>query len=126
MRALGPLLAIAVSLGACSTDPEGTRLGLQTDAVRDPSGTCTVEAAPPFRIERDGDDMFFADVATGERRSIIWPFGFAAWLEYDVAVLYTSDGAGVGREGDVLSNIFGVDVAGNGLRVCAVGVRTYT
>lgn len=125
MRGVGLLLAVAILASACSTDPEGTRLGLQTDASREAPGACALEAIPPFRIERDGAAMVFVDVGTGERRSIIWPFGFAAWLEYDVAVLYASDGAGVGREGDVLSNIFGVDVEGKGMHVCRVGVRTY-
>lgn len=70
--------------------------------------------------------MVFVEVGTEARRSIVWPFGFAAWLERGVAVLYASDGSIVGREGDVLDNIGGAAIAGEGFRVCAVGVRTYT
>lgn len=125
MRRLVLLLAIAVSLGACSTDPEGTRLGLQTDAFQALPGTCTLGAIPPFRIQRDGAEMVFVDVGTDERRSITWPFGFAAWLEYDLAVLYATDGTVVGREGDVLENIGAVSVDGGGYRVCGVGARSY-
>lgn len=125
MRRLVLLLAIAVSLGACSTDPEGRRLGLQTDAFQALPGTCTLGAIPPFRIQRDGAEMVFVDVGTDERRSITWPFGFAAWLEYDLAVLYATDGTVVGREGDVLENIGAVSVDGGGYRVCGVGARSY-
>ena len=125
MRRTVLLLAVAVSLGACSTDPEGTRLGLQTNAFQVLPGPCTLGAIPPFRIEREGAEMVFADVGTGERRSITWPFGFAAWLEYDVAVLYATDGTVVGREGDVLESIGGVDIEGEGHRVCGIGVRSY-
>ena len=125
MRRVVLLLAIAVSLGACSTDPQGTRLGLQTDAIQVPPGTCALGAMPPVRIERDGAEMVFVDVATVERRSITWPFGFAAWLEHDLAVLYATDGTVVGREGDALENIGAVSVDGGGHRVCGVGVRSY-
>ena len=125
MRRLALLLAMAVSLGACSTDPQATRLGLETGAAQAPPETCTRGAIPPFRIERDGADMVFVDVGTGDRRSITWPFGFAAWLEYDVAVLYATDGLVVGREGDVPENIGAVVVEGGGYRVCGVGVRNY-
>ena len=125
MRRLVLLLAVAVALGACSSDPEGTRLGLRTDAFQVLSGTCALGAIPPFRIERDGTEMVFVDAGTDERRSITWPFGFAAWLEYDAAVLYARDGTVVGREGDVLESIGAVDVADGGYRVCGVGVRNY-
>ena len=125
MRGLGFLLAVGVSLAACSTDPEGTRLGLRTDASQGQPGVCALDTTRSFRIERDGSDMVFVDDETGERRSIIWPFGFAAWLEFDVAVLYARDGTVVGREGDVLSNILGVEVVGDGLDVCGVGARSY-
>jgi hypothetical protein len=124
MRRLGVLLAVAVSLGACTPDPEGTRLGLPTEALQVMPGPCTFGAIPPFRIGRDGGDMVFEDIETGERRSITWPFGFAAWLEYGIAVLYATDGNVVGQEGDVLENIGAVDLGG-GYRVCAVGVRNY-
>ena len=124
MRGLGLLLAVAVSLGACTTDPEATRLGLPTEVSRNLPGTCTLGAIPPFRIERDGSDMVFEDIGTGERRSIIWPVGFAAWLEFGVAVLYASDGSIVGRQGDVLESI-GAVVTEGGYRVCGVGVRSY-
>jgi len=125
MRGLGLVLALVVSLGACSTDPEGTRLGLRTDESQGQPGVCALGATRPFRIERDGNDMVFVDVKTDERRSIIWPFGFAAWLEFDMAVLYARDGTVVGREGDVLSNILGIEVVGDGLDVCGVGARSY-
>lgn len=125
MRRLSLLLAIGVSLGACNTDPKAARLGLPTDAFQVPPGNCALGAIPPFRIERAGTEMVFVDVGTGERRSITWPFGFAAWLEQGVAVLYATDGAVVGREGDVMERIGAVDYDGGGYRVCGVGVRNY-
>jgi hypothetical protein len=68
--------------------------------------------------------VVFIDVATGQPRTMIWPFGFAAWLEFGTAVLYASDGSVVGREGDLLNTIGGAaDEAG--FQVCAVGARTY-
>lgn len=125
MRGLGILLAIAVSLGACSTDPEATRLGLRTADVQSGPTTCPLPAATPVRIERDGREVVFVEVGTDERRAMIWPFGFAAWLEFDVAVVYASDGTVVGREGGVLDNIGGAEVEGGDFRVCSVGARTY-
>lgn len=126
MRGLSLLLAVAVSLGACTTDPNAVRLGLPTAAAQVPPGGCSDStAAAPFRIERDGDAMVFVDVASEDRRSIIWPFGFAAWLEYGVAILYATDGSVVGREGEALDRIGGVVVDGEGLHVCVVGVRSY-
>ena len=125
MRGLSLLLAIAISLGACTTDPEGTRLGLRTAIEPRAAGACDGAAATPFRIERDGGEMVFVDVGTDERRSMIWPFGFAAWLEFDRAVLYAGDGTVVGREGDVLDNIGGAEVEAADFRVCSVGARTY-
>jgi hypothetical protein len=125
MRGFGLLLALVVSLGACSTDPEGTRLGLRTDESQGQAGACGLSPTRPFRIEREGNDMVFVDVDTNEPRSIIWPFGFAAWLEFDTAVLYARDGTVVGREGDVLSNILGIEMVGDGLDVCGIGARSY-
>ena len=125
MRGLGLLLAVVVSLGACSTDPEGTRLRLRTADLQTGLTTCAGAAARPFRIERDGTDIVFVDVGTDGRRSMVWPFGFAAWLEFDRAVLYASDGTVVGREDDVLDNIGGAEVEGGDFRVCSVGARAY-
>ena len=124
MRVLGFLLAVAVSLAACSTDPEGTRLGLRTAESQVGSTTCPA-AATRFRIERDGSEMVFVDAGSDEPWPVVWPFGFAAWLEFDLAVLYASDGTVVGREGDVLDNIGGAEVEGGAFRVCSVGARTY-
>ena len=127
MRRVVLLLAVALSLGACSTDPEGTRLlmRMETGQAQHSPGSCTVDRIPPFRIERDGTLMVFTDVWTDDRLSIIWPFGFAAWLEFDVAVLYARDGTVVGREGDILENIGAQDVDGGAYRVYCVGIRNY-
>ena len=125
MRGLGVLFALVLSLGACSTDPEGTRLVLRTAVEPRAAGACDGAAAAPVRIERDGTEMVFVDVGTGERRPMIWPFGFAAWLEFDRAVLYASDGTVIGRAGDVLDNIGGAGVGGETFQVCSVGARTY-
>lgn len=115
-------VAIALLVMACSTDPRGTRLFLAT-ALGQSQGECSFVLAPPFRIARDDGQLVFVDVATGERRDMVWPDGFAAWLEYDEAVLYASDGIVVGREGVVLDKIGGAE--GAGFRVCSVGARTY-
>ncbi len=118
--------ALALSLAACSTDPQGTRLGLQTDASQGTRGDCPHALAAPFRIVRDGTEMTFVDVGTGAPVSVVWPFGFAAWVEDGVAVLYASDGSIVGRDGAVLDNIGGGATGDGGFNVCAVGVRFYT
>jgi hypothetical protein len=124
MRRVFLLLAITVVIGACNTDPEATRLRLQT-APELPQRACEGALATPFRIGRDGDEMVFVDVGTGDRRSVVWPSGFAAWVEFGTAVLYASDGSVVGREGEVLDKIGGAGVEGEGFHVCSVGVRTY-
>lgn len=68
--------------------------------------------------------MVFVDATGGQRVEVVWPFGFAAWLEFGTGVLYASDGGVVGREGDVLDNIGGSE-SEDGFRVCSIGVRTY-
>jgi hypothetical protein len=118
-------MALALAVAACSTDPRATRLVLRTAEAGAIAGACDAAATTPFRIERDGEEMVFVDPTTAARRSIIWPFGFAAWVEFGRAVLYARDGTVVGREGDVLDNIGGSDVEDEGFRVCAVGGRTY-
>lgn len=119
-----PLLLALVLIAACTTDLRGTRLRLET-AASQPGLACDGAAAAPVRIERDDDELVFVDVGSKERRTIIWPFGFAAWLEYGRAVLYARDGEVVGREGDVLDKIGGgADAAG--FHVCQVGDRTYS
>jgi hypothetical protein len=121
---LGIALSAAVLFAACATDVRGDRLTLVT-APSQPGMGCDGAAAAPVRIERDGDAMVFVDVATGQPASMIWPFGFAAWVEYGQAVLYARDGEVVGREGDVLDKIGG-SAAPDGFHVCQVGARTYT
>ena len=122
MRRVFLLLATVVLVGACATDPRGTRLVLPT-ALGQSHGACSFVLAAPFRIARDDGQMIFVNVATGEDRYVVWPDGFAAWLEFGKAVLYASDGTVVGREGAVLDNIGGAE--GAGFRVCSVGARTY-
>jgi hypothetical protein len=123
VRGLGLLLAIAVVLGGCATDLRGTRLALQTE-TGPRAGACDQATVVTVRITRDGDDLAFIDGAGGPV-SIIWPFGFAAWLEYGKAVLYARDGSVVGREGGILDTIDGfADAAG--FHVCKVGLRTYS
>jgi len=124
MRRISLLLAVVLLAAACNTDPQATRLGLQT-APELPPRACDGVLATPFRVGRVGDELIFVDAASGERRSIIWPFGFAAWLEFGQGVLYASDGTVVGREGEVLDKIGGAGVEGEGFHVCSVGVRTY-
>ena len=119
------LLAGGLLLAACSTDPRATRLDLLT-AGGSALGECDGALSPPLRIRRDNSTMDFVDASSGELRTIIWPFGFAAWLEFGTGVLYASDGMVVGREGDVLDTIGGsVFADGSGFRVCSIGVRTY-
>ena len=123
MRRLGFPLVIALLLGGCATDLRATRLVLQTETVAR-GGACDDATLATVRVARDGDAIAFID-GTGAQVSIIWPFGFAAWLEYGRAVLYASDGSVVGREGGVLDTIGGsVDAAG--FHACKVGVRTYS
>ena len=125
MRRVCIVLAVAVAVAGCSTDPRGTRLDLRTANGPPPASVCEQVPTAPFRIGRVGAEMTFVDAATGERRAIIWPYGFAAWLEFDMAVLYASDGKVVGREGDVLDTILGGGVAGEGFRVCGIGARPF-
>jgi hypothetical protein len=118
------LVALVLVMAACGTDPRGTRLAIQTREAEPAANACDGALAPPFRIARSGDALAFVDAASGEPVRIVWPFGFAAWLEFGTAVLYASDGGVVGREGDVLDNIGGA-ADEEGFRVCAVGARTY-
>jgi hypothetical protein len=119
-------LALSALLAGCGTDVRGTRLQLATVGPQASApADCRASRAAPLRVERDGDAMVFVDVASGERRAVVWPEGFAAWAEYGRAVLYARDGSIVGREGDVLDKIGGAATADGGFRVCAVGVRTY-
>jgi hypothetical protein len=120
-----PLLLALVLIAACTTDVRGTRLRLLTTAVAEPGQGCDNAAAAPVRIAREGDAMVFIDVASDEPARIIWPFGFAAWVEFGRAVLYARDGDIVGREGDVLDKIGG-SPGDDGFHVCQVGARTYT
>jgi hypothetical protein len=124
MRRVCLLVALGLLVAACATDPRGARLGLQTAPVQRASAACDGAGAAPVRIERDGEAVVFVDVGSGVRRPMIWPFGFAAWLEFGRVVLYATDGTVVGREGDVLDNIGGSGDA-EGFHVCSVGARTY-
>jgi hypothetical protein len=119
-------LALAIALVGCGTDIQGTRLTIRTAGFQVAPGSCPTGLAAPMRIERAGEEMIFVDVASGARLSVTWPFGFAAWVEHGIAVLYATDGSVVGREGDVLDNIGGGTAEDGGIRVCAVGVRTYS
>ena len=114
---------IAGVLSACAMDVRATRLVLRTE-TGSRGGACDSATLVPVRIAHDGDAMIFVD-GTGAHLSVIWPFGFAAWLEYGRAVLYARDGSVVGREGGVLDTIGGSPGA-DGFHVCQVGVRTYT
>lgn len=126
LLALALVMALALLMAGCSTDPRGTRLELVTAEQLAGANACDGALAPPIRIERQGDMLAFVDATTGELRSIVWPFGFAAWVEFGVPVLYASDGGVVGREGDVLDNIGGSAFAdGAGFVVCQIGERTY-
>jgi hypothetical protein len=123
VRRIVPLVVLGLVLVGCATDPRATRLGIQTEPASS-AVACDLSALAPVRIDRDGDDMVFVG-DTGARVSIIWPLGFAAWLEYGEAVLYARDGSVVGREGDVLDTIGGA-AGDDGFHVCKVGVRTYS
>lgn len=117
-------LTVGVALAGCATDLRGTRLALQTETVSR-GGACDGAAMAPVRIQHDGDAAVFVDVGTHQEVSVIWPFGFAAWLEFGAAVLYARDGEVVGREGAVLDTIGG-SAADDGFHVCQIGVRTYS
>jgi hypothetical protein len=123
VRRIVSLVVLGLVLVGCATDPRATRLGIQTEPASS-AVACDLSALAPVRIDRDGDDMVFVG-GTGARVSIIWPLGFAAWLEYGEAVLYARDGSVVGREGDVLDTIGGA-ADDDGFHVCKVGVRTYS
>jgi hypothetical protein len=122
VRGLGLLLAVTVVLGGCA-DPEAARLVLQIESAGR-TGACDLAALAPVQMKREGDVVVFVD-GTGTSVSVIWPLGFAAWLEYGDAVLYASDGSVVGREGDILDTIGG-SAGADGFHVCKVGVRTYS
>lgn len=125
----GAVLAGVLVLGTagCAPGSTGERLEIRTGEFNVAPGACQLGLAPPFRIERDEKELVFAEVGTDRRLSIVWPFGFAAWVENGRAVLYARDGTVVGREGDILDKIGGGPTPdGNGILVCGVGVRTYT
>lgn len=119
--------ALFAAVAGCGPGITGERLAIETRAFNVAPGSCPTGLAAPFRIERDRSELVFVDVGSRQRLSIAWPFGFAAWVENGRAVLYASDGMVVGREGDILDNIGGGSTpGGDGILVCAIGVRNYS
>jgi hypothetical protein len=119
--------ALVAAIAGCGPGISGERLDIRTGAFNVGPGACPAALVPPFRIDRAGSELIFVDAGTGQRLSIVWPFGFAAWVENGRAVLYARDGKVVGREGDTLDNIGGGSTPdGDAILVCAVGVRIYT
>lgn len=118
------VVGFVLVLTACTATPSGTPLGIETAGFQLGSGACGGVGIPPFRIERDGDSLRYTEVGTGPIR-IIWPFGFSARLQDGRAVLYASDGAVVGREGDVLDEIGACPRSDGAFLAESVGTRTY-
>lgn len=121
-QVLATSLALVLVFG-CSPALPGTPLVLTTASS---GGGCPDAALLPVRIDRDGDEMVFVSVATGDRVSLVWPSGFAARLVDSVPELIASNGAVIGRKGDVLDNLGGgLDVSGSAFHVCSIGSTTY-
>lgn len=120
------VLVPALVLAACGDFRPGTRLELLTDSAGLGTDSCPRDPIPPLHLVRDGTRVSFVDAATGTETSLVWPVGFAAWEIAGIAVVHAADGKVIGREGETLSNIRAMQgVRPDGLRVCAVGVRTY-
>ena len=117
---------LACCLAGCSDVQPATRLPLAADSVEFLTDACPEAPIAPVRMTRSGDDVGFVDVQSGAPVAIMWPVGFAAWDVQGVATLHATDGAVVGREGDVIGIIRAVAGARpNALRVCAIADRPY-
>ncbi len=100
-------LAFGLAVAACTATLPGTPLAIDTtDFQLFPTG-CAGVGLPPFRIERDGDTLRYANVETAEAMRLRWPNGFAARLVNGTPTLYASNGSVVAKELDVIENAGG-------------------
>ena len=119
-------LVIGFLLAACSAAAPGTPLKIETAGFRlELSWGCAGVGLPPVSIERQGNELRFTDVSSGDDVRLIWPNGFAARLVAGQGTMYASDGSVVGREGEELGDL-GICETRDGVPIVAsVGRATY-
>jgi hypothetical protein len=86
--------------------------------------SCELAALGNVRVEVSGTTLLLVNVATGQSVNVVWPYGFSARLAGGRGEIVASDGAVVGREGDVLNNLGG-GYHGTNFNVCMVGSEIY-
>ena len=125
------LVAIAVLIGAgilllappqaAQLPANATPLVLRTQPwiLWPPAGFgCPMATVTPVRMERDGEFVVFADVASGNRVPLVWPNGFSARLVDGRTELVPPNGSVLARDGDVISNLASAAADNGDILIC--------
>ena len=116
---------VVLAAAGCATTLPGTPIALDTVAVQSPS-SCAGVGIAPFRIELHDNAVQFVDVASGERRRLVWPSSIAARLVDGQVALYASNGAVVARENEVIDDAGGCPRSDGSILVDALRDRILT
>jgi hypothetical protein len=102
-------------------------LTIQTESEPPFFDGCTDSRLAPVRVVRSGSQLTFVLVYDGAPGSVVWPYGFSAWVVDGHAELLARDGTVVAREGDVLSDLGGgiEQETGDAFHVCEIGTTQY-
>ena len=86
---------------------------------------CPLAGLVPIKPVRDGNALTFESVADQQRVPVVFPNGFAAWLERGRATLVAPEGVVVAREGDILKGLGGASADNGDFLVCFTGPHEY-
>ena len=98
-----------------------TRLHIDTEPPNLSLG-CASALLQPARVRVSGDNLEIFTVATGNRMTVVWPAGFAAWRVNGQAVLVESSGSVIAYEGQVLDWLGGGEDSGGRFHICPFGI----